>query len=237
MHVVVDQPRQTPQRSALGRRLEIAFARDAILVVRHVIAERGHQLGEHYACVRLETILPLGVALGREVEQRLPVALEIAREVIDWIVGERVRRALRRPLLAIELRRTARLEGEADVVVERIDPAVLDVQAIERKIARRRGRDPEDVAAVDDEPPRAGDCDGGDRFAARQTLDAHALGRQIVDERGHDRGGILQEEHVEPRLRRVDRHEVDAGDGGLQRIVEQRDAIGERHQSVTSRFR
>ena len=82
VNVVVNQACVTPQGAALSGRLEVRFAADSVLVIRELVAERAQHLGEHVADVGFEAILPLGIALGCEIEQRPAETPEVARAVV-----------------------------------------------------------------------------------------------------------------------------------------------------------
>src|SRR5207249_4196097 len=82
-----------------------------------------------------EAILPLGIALGCEIEQRPAETPEVARAVIHREIHRSVGRALRRRRLAIQVARAVGLEAERNIIEETVDARVVDEQAIARKIS------------------------------------------------------------------------------------------------------
>src|SRR5262249_23562796 len=145
MDVVVHKPRMMAQRTALCNRFQIRLARVTVLDVGKLIAQRGHDLSQHDAGIGFDLLRPLGIALRGKVKQRVAHADEVARQVVDGEVNELLRRAFKRPWLAVEIAGAALLERELDTVEEAIESPlpltgglfwlIYDRQTIDRKVA------------------------------------------------------------------------------------------------------
>src|SRR5262249_36856149 len=100
-----------------------------------------HDLSQHVAYVCFQPVLPLRVALRRKVEQRATEAPKIARRIINGKIHRRLRRALMRRRLTIQITGTVGLEAEPDIVEETVDARVVDAQPITREVAGHVGGD------------------------------------------------------------------------------------------------
>ena len=220
---VIDEPREAPARAAFRCGREIGFARVTVLNVRKFVAERGEYLHQHDAGIGRNTFTPLRPVLGREIEQRVVEAGEVAREIVDARLGHVLFRALA-CRLAIEVGRAALLERERDVVEPAIDTRIVDRQPVDREITRlgdfdfenraRSGRRrlrfpclPDDVRRNDGLAARSAD----DADEPRSGAGRHRRGRH---HRRRERVRIDQEKDLQDMLVVwIDHlHKIDAGD-------------------------
>ncbi len=109
VHVVVDQLRVPLRRNALPGRVEERLVGDGILEVTEMIPFVGEQLEQGHAQVGGAALAPRPVALRGVVEQHLPEARVVLRQIVERRLGERVGRT---PLdrRAVEVDRAARPE-------------------------------------------------------------------------------------------------------------------------------
>jgi hypothetical protein len=247
VELVVHEARELGERATLGQRLQIAFAGVAVLHVAELVTERRHQLGDHRADVGRNPLLPVRVALRREIEQRVAQALEVAREIVDRPVDARLLRAVV-ARSAVEVARAALLERELDRIEEGIDPGrgviVDERQAVDLKPAGFLGVDHQNRAqrplGVGHLVP--GQCGDRDHAVVLHGVDpGEAGGRRDreIERIDVQEVGLDQEEHLQPGLHfGVDHpHEVDAGDLRLRLLADQRLAVAISHHSVTSTLR
>ncbi len=242
---VIDERSVPAKRATLRRAFKVGFARVTILNVGKLVAEGRHHLRQHHARVRFQTLSPAGISLRREIQQRQADTREIAREVVDRKIDQRLVGTGRILLPAIEPARAPLLEAELDVVEERIELVRVDVQRVDREVAGLRRLDLEHhpllTGKQTPDEPRGGRVDLGDRVTPADTHDANGgrIERRLLrrgqrrndDPRQNETIGIDEEEDSQQRLRlRVDDlDEVDPRERIL--LAESRKPVSAGHES------
>ncbi len=203
--LVVNQPGQAGHRSALRRGLQGRLGGHPILHVAEFIGDAAQRFHEHHPEIRLGPFLPLRIAQGRELAQRLFEAQEVLGQIVDGGNVDVVRRAVRRGGLAVEIAGAEDLEGELDALVGAVEPGGVDQrQPIVGEVAVAERVQGEQRPGLVVSAP-VGGHDVGDRHVRDPVAAA--------DRRGH--AGLFDVrsvDEVHPQDRRIDDVDLDKVD-------------------------
>ncbi len=206
VHPVVDEARQAAHGDSPAGRFQIGLVRDGVLEVGKPIARVGEQLDERDAEICGVPLREARVELRQEVEQQLPEAGVVLRQVV-----ESGRRACRRHIVAERGRDVdgaARPKGEDEAAKALVELLLVDLEHVGREVAHTVDAHVEHTVV---DPVCAEHAHADD---ARPALDRDALGlvlepvgvrRQVVEEvdmQQEEVDGVYFDE-VEPIQRRM----------------------------------
>ena len=199
--LVVDEARQVQQREGLGGRPEQRFPGDPVLEVTELVRHGGQHLHDHHAHVGLGPLQPRGVALRRELRERLDEAAEVLGQVVDRHLQRLRGRAAGGGGAAVKGAGAVGLEGERGRREVRIELCAGDGEAVGREVAGSLDGHRQDRPALAIGGPGAGlvdgaDGDAGDHLAPRDG-DGRGAGRR---DQGAPYRYLVEEVHQERPL-------------------------------------
>ena len=122
---VVHQPHQAPHGNALARGFQIGLGGHRVLIVTEVVAGVGEHLNQRDADIGGVGFLPVRHEYGEAVQNELPEAAIVLRQVIDLGLRHHCR-PTRARWGAIQIGRAVHLEGEGGRLIVRVDVSDTD---------------------------------------------------------------------------------------------------------------